>query len=609
MPPVILAIVTILAISYLFLQSQQNSRHSLFYLSTLILLTNVMSDTITCSTDSPCASSNIVCNQNEHCYIDCLDDHACRWANITCPLGPFDCLLRCDGGASCQFVTINATNTDGGNLIAEAVGGNNHFYKATVYCPNNGHCNVSVAITGSFNGGKHMKVYGQKSTLVYIYGGSGTAVLAGTEIHCPTTNMPRISCIISLRDSGYGQLMNNMGIYAVESFSDVKIICNAQVNSCYTDTVEPILYCTSNFGTSCRIQRLSSFSDWECIDGAETLCNDYTLDPTQSPSLPTSLPTFLPTILPSITPSVPPSVSSFSPSTAPTSAPSFYPSKAPTSAPSFYPSKAPTSAPSFYPSKVPTSAPSFYPSKVPTSAPSFYPSVIAIDIDVDSNVQMECIWLNNSECTSQAKINMIICCDEYIYGLTETDSIVLGKENIFDILTQILMISVIGFALDILWLLLSSIIYFCFYKGDWDTAEKIILPISIFSSMVDIAFTFCMFGLVLHNHLTDIISQLLENNCFSRHAIDEITNIGGLLDNVVVGNSVQGVLDFVGLCAVCYRCKSGKEGIGWEKNLHYFISVIMDLLLGGLNTFYFTYIAYNQFKDVYSNNQYLCYSD
>eukprot|EP01084_Bolivina_argentea_P279098 477088_1 len=193
--------------------------------------------------------------------------------------------------------------------------------------------------------------------------------------------MPRISCIISIGEKSSGQAMNNMRIYAVESFNDVKIICEA--NTCYGDTVKPTLYCTSNFGTSCKIQRLSGFSDWGCIDGAENLCNHYTLDPTQFSSPPTSLPTSLPHSLPTNNPTFiptnnPTTVTNYPSTNSPT-----YPSNTPSLLIS--PSQNPTTSPTKFPTATPTVTSTLTASPdIPTSTPniksmppSFHPTVFS----------------------------------------------------------------------------------------------------------------------------------------------------------------------------------------------------------------------------------------
>eukprot|EP01083_Nonionella_stella_P280376 953854_1 len=78
------------------------------------------------------------------------------------------------------------------------------------------------------------------------------------------------------------------------------------------------------------------------------------------------------------------------------------------------------------------------------------------------------------------------------------------------------------------------------------------------------------------------MKQLLDNHCYSSEAVDEIANIDGTLDNILITDSIQGFLDFIGIVGVlCMWCVKGKNAASMSRGIHYFISIVVDLLLRG----------------------------
>jgi len=224
---------------------------------------------------------------------------------------------------------------------------------------------------------------------------------------------------------------------------------------------------------------------------------------------------------------------------------------------------------------------------------------------------LKCTFQQDINCKPHDTANDEFCCAQYLYGVTagisDRDS-PLDQESVFQVLTDILIISIFGFVIDVLWLCYSGCVFFAGGRV-WQKVEKTILGISVCSSVIDVALTYCVFGLAVANNLRDGVANLRESNCFSFDAIDEITNTEGMIDGMMIGGLFQGTLDLVGICLVCWECcrRQTKEGVGCAAGIHYFISIAMDLVLGGLNTFYFTLGAYRQFQTVYSNKEYLCY--
>eukprot|EP01083_Nonionella_stella_P150493 479521_1 len=107
------------------------------------------SNTIACNSDNACQSQTYHCTEGEHCDIECKGANACDQATFHCAPGAFDCTILCSGStniassAGCQSIVINATSTNGGNLIVDGSNKYNIMRDLTVYCPSNGRCIIS----------------------------------------------------------------------------------------------------------------------------------------------------------------------------------------------------------------------------------------------------------------------------------------------------------------------------------------------------------------------------------------------------------------------------------------------------------------------------------
>eukprot|EP01083_Nonionella_stella_P316936 1151798_1 len=284
--------------------------------------------------------------------------------------------------------------------------------------------------------------------------------------------------------------------------------------------------------------------------------------PTPQPTTPR------PTPIPTPRPTGRPTFATFSPTKRPTNHPTRRPTVFPTQRPTPRPTQLPTTPPtgrSTHHPTIPTQSPTPIPTAMPSDAPSRSGEVIIDRGRYDADSDAECTFTGNPECRSRDDFDETrdaICCAQYIFGLSDVEGseIVQDQDDVLMILTQVLIISIAGFAVDVLWLCCAAT-YWCRsdYKSD---AEDIILPLSICSSVIDISCTFAIVGLIIHNGVKDTMAQLHENDCI----------VGFLF----------------------MWCKHGKDEATMSKGIHYFISIVIDLLLGGVNTFYFTLAAYNQ---------------
>eukprot|EP01083_Nonionella_stella_P062356 162115_1 len=349
--------------------------------------------------------------------------------------------------------------------------------------------------------------------------------------------------------------------------------------------------------------------------------------PTMKPTYPTPYPTN-----PTPNPISNPTAATVSPTQRPTGFPTRRPTPNPTVA-TVSPTKRPTGLPTRRPTPKPTNKPTTsIPTQPPTTAPSRSGYVVVHQAGRD--VDATCWFSGNPDCKSRDDYDEerdALCCGEYIFGWSDIDG--LDQDGVFTVLTYVLYISIAGFAVDVIWLCCAAAIW-CNSrcdpnkrhtsrstpngsttsapttddKDDAEAAEGIILALSICSSVIDIGCTYVIVALIIHNGLKDTMKQLLDNHCYSSEAVDEIANIDGTLDNILITDSIQGFLDFIGIVGVlCMWCVKGKNAASMSRGIHYFISIVVDLLLGGVNTFYFTWAAYNQWHAVYSDESYLCY--
>eukprot|EP01083_Nonionella_stella_P176011 614689_1 len=147
------------------------------------------SNTIACNSDNACQSQTYHCTEGEHCYIECKGANACDSATFNCPSGAFNCTTLCSGSTNiassggCRYITINATRTNGGDLIVDGSNKEEIMRYLTVYCPSNGRCLVSCHDDYGCSGGI---VLAQPNTrLLSITCGDFYASCNSLYVRCP----------------------------------------------------------------------------------------------------------------------------------------------------------------------------------------------------------------------------------------------------------------------------------------------------------------------------------------------------------------------------------------------------------------------------------------
>eukprot|EP01084_Bolivina_argentea_P028246 52519_1 len=241
------------------------------------------------------------CMDGVDCYINCNRNSSCVQGTFICPENAL-CFMHAEGWcAGCYAKLIGATN---GDIFLDGTGdvpypnflldASNTTGDATIYphdltnrgifshtnthlhCPKSGKCHFQVEAPYSLNG-------------TYIYTSSGTFLsfnasvnqaLKNTNIYCPQTNFAsEPQCVINVDSKGgtYTQLLEGTNIYAMGALAnDLSITCDYTntIEECYGDGLNPTLYCTGAYGSSCTLELVSGFSVWECAETAST-CSNY----------------------------------------------------------------------------------------------------------------------------------------------------------------------------------------------------------------------------------------------------------------------------------------------------------------------------------------------
>lgn len=105
----------------------------------IINITSTHSLTIECNSTNLCSTGSITCDSYSICSIKCHGDNICKGLHVTCPTGPFDCKINCNGQQSCRYATIDASKTTSGDLTIQGRG-KEAFSNMLVTCPMAGNC-------------------------------------------------------------------------------------------------------------------------------------------------------------------------------------------------------------------------------------------------------------------------------------------------------------------------------------------------------------------------------------------------------------------------------------------------------------------------------------
>ena len=183
--------------------------------------------------------------------------------------------------------------------------GYRHLRWTTIYCPQNGDCDIHCGTMPSSQGAcGWMNVFGQETTtsLTITSEHPHNNILIQTNIYCPPSDGITPNCIIDIKSGGVPSgWMESTNIYAIQGLNDVMITCNYSGNAfedCYNSDDNPILHCMDNYNSSCELELVSGYSNWQCVGNDSDICNDYTSPPTSSPTLSPTIITESPSLSP-----------------------------------------------------------------------------------------------------------------------------------------------------------------------------------------------------------------------------------------------------------------------------------------------------------------------
>eukprot|EP01084_Bolivina_argentea_P235245 395905_1 len=263
-------------------------------------------NTFICDSNQECMNQNIVCIDNQNCFVYCRDIKACKSANIYgpntgnltvicneknacwnakiyCPAFGY-CDITCitlgpiNSGevvyAYCYNIIINATSIQSGALTIQSTGRADHeaIEAGHIYCPGNSlNCILQIGKYGLVNS----DIYTENDSQLTITA-SGSNALRSTNIRCPTNN----STICSINVSGNGtNMLTDTEIFSVNGLGNVSITCNfvTDKSDCYDPSIPPKLRCQYDFNGICNIELISGFNEWKCTgtDGID-VCSDAT---------------------------------------------------------------------------------------------------------------------------------------------------------------------------------------------------------------------------------------------------------------------------------------------------------------------------------------------
>eukprot|EP01084_Bolivina_argentea_P051857 95344_1 len=237
------------------------------------------SNNISCVGSYTCSNGEYQCNQNEDCHITCSGGGACERSTFVCPYDSYDCIITVDGNPGANVMKhsfINGTLMDGGNLLLH-IGPKTiaAMQYSSIYCPTNGDCNITHVSREAYQYAlRGSNIVAQPTTnLLYIKVSSSHA-LSDAYVLCPETN----ACIIHAIGSGE-TMIRNLHIYSVESFNNVRLICNystSVTSNCYYINTPPVMHCTESFVSSCQLHLVNgTYNNFHCIDNHSQCSGGY----------------------------------------------------------------------------------------------------------------------------------------------------------------------------------------------------------------------------------------------------------------------------------------------------------------------------------------------
>eukprot|EP01084_Bolivina_argentea_P253069 424982_1 len=310
----------------------------------LSFIWTIKSDTINCNTDYACQDKNMVCEDDEDCFIYCTRYQSCESTTFTCPKSikssnsenELLCHVECGDGTSlsaqaCYDTKFNAYNSHSFSLTVNA-GSQQVARSISVTCPCDGYCDIDCGdnemttigcerftvdalnseLTISGNGDyvfRSLTVYGTEAREISITA-SGSSAFSSASIYCPLEEETKLCHITYDGTSSYAFWYTN--IYSVNSFYGVDLRCSEfEDYPCFSSSsaYKPTMNCLSDYSQSCTMTTTDG-EEWTCEENSVCAVSTslsvnkmFVLsDPAAASTLCTASPTEAPTSAPTASP-------------------------------------------------------------------------------------------------------------------------------------------------------------------------------------------------------------------------------------------------------------------------------------------------------------------
>ena len=303
------------------------------------------------------------------------------------------------------------------------------------------------------------------------------------------------------------------------------------------------------------------------------------------------------------------------PTTAEPSSSPTIPSKLPTSDPTMSPTTGnPTTSPTGDPTIEPTINPTLQPT-IPSNAPTNQPTMEPSMSPTFSDKSVICTFNSSSSCV-YVDDDATFCCS-YLDARNDfmsngqIDETSLTRDKTLESITWIRNLQIYMLIVDSILVLVVGFMFFKWVNAE-DEESKIEIgryriSLSAFGASVDVILTFCSIGLIVSNNLVSQMINLYEYNCYTKDGSKELISLQETFSQILVLDSLEAVLDICGLIGLfvnlCKPCK-----FKYCADIIHTVSYGIDLLMTYVNVFVFVLPSYNQFVDLYDNDDILCYN-
>eukprot|EP01083_Nonionella_stella_P068133 180695_1 len=208
--------------------------------------TSVGTAKITCNSDGSCRNQVHHCTEGLNCYIECKGANACDSATFYCTPGAFNCTVFCSGSTNlassggCRSMIINATGTNGGNLIVDGINKNEIMRYLTVYCPSNGKCIISCLDDYACTSGT---ILAQPNTrLLSITCGDFYGSCSSLYMRCPDRfQSVDYNCVLNASSiSTNSGVISSIDLYSENNKVLIHCTYSSSPSKCYSSSSPPV---------------------------------------------------------------------------------------------------------------------------------------------------------------------------------------------------------------------------------------------------------------------------------------------------------------------------------------------------------------------------------